>query len=214
MKFVRKDSIEPQQERSRQMLGKLLAATIAVLDREGLEGATIPAIAKCADVAAASVYRRFADKDALIRAALEKVLISSANALQDSLYVERFVGKPINKSIATLIASIYSQYKEHPRLIAAINRFSERPEEKKFERLATEVFSGNLQLMVDALSRCTGLENVRGKEAKIQFALMTIVSAIEVKMSETTSLWNELVDDTDEQLQKKWATMFMAYVQL
>lgn len=207
------ESFAPQQERSRQMLAKLLHATICVLDEEGLEGATIPAIAKAADVAAASVYRRFPDKDALIRAALKDVLQSSAAALQKSLYTERFAGKPINKAVATVLASVYAQYKSHPRLIAAINRFSERPEEKKFERFAAEIFAGNFQTMVEALSHCSGLDGVRGKEAKIEFAMMTIVSAIEIKMAESASLWNELIHDSDEQLQKKWAAMFMAYIQ-
>ncbi len=206
------ESFAPQQERSRQMLAKLLHATICVLDEEGLEGATIPAIAKAADVAAASVYRRFADKDALIRAALKDVLQSSARALEQSLSPDRFTGKPIAKAVGALLASIYSQYKAHPKLISAINRFSTRPEEKDFEGFATHIFAGNFQMMVHALSKCSGLEGVRGKEAKIQFALMTIVSAIEVKVLEPVSLWNELVDDTEEQLHKKWSAMFMAYV--
>ena len=70
----------PRQKRSQATLERLLSATIRLLDEHGLEGTVIPRIAELAGVAPASVYRRFANKDALMRAALLHVLESSREA--------------------------------------------------------------------------------------------------------------------------------------
>src|SRR5882757_6165597 len=67
----------PQQERSRATAQRLLAATIRVIAESGLEAATVPRIAALARVAPASVYRRYQDKDALVRAAFLHALEQS-----------------------------------------------------------------------------------------------------------------------------------------
>jgi AcrR family transcriptional regulator len=58
---------EPKQQRSRETLRALLTATVRLLDKDGLENCTLPRIADEAGVSAASVYRRFSDKDALVK---------------------------------------------------------------------------------------------------------------------------------------------------
>ena len=67
----------PQQDRSRATAQRLLSATIRVISESGLDAATVPKIAALAEVAPASVYRRYHDKDALIRAAFLHVLEQS-----------------------------------------------------------------------------------------------------------------------------------------
>ena len=67
----------PQQGRSRATAQSLLSATIRVIAAAGLDAATVPKIAALAKVAPASVYRRYQDKDALIRAAFLHVLEQS-----------------------------------------------------------------------------------------------------------------------------------------
>jgi AcrR family transcriptional regulator len=209
---VSQKSLAPQQERSRQTLDSLLTATIQVLDQHGLENTTIPRIAEAAKVAPASLYRRFADKDALIRAALLNVMDSSASSIKDSLAPERFATKSIEAASRSLVCSIFQQYRRHPRLLMALKRFSERESEKEFERRATELFSENFHCMVVALSACKGLAQVRQREKKIRFALMTVVSAIEVMVLEPSSLWNVLLTDTDEQIQEQLVKMLLAHL--
>ena len=58
---------EPKQERSRLTLHRLLSATEALLEHGGLEAATVPAIAEAAGLSVGVVYRRFPDKDMLLR---------------------------------------------------------------------------------------------------------------------------------------------------
>jgi len=59
---------EPKQARSWQTLYRLLSASEALLEHGGLDAATVPAIAEAAGVSVGVVYRRFPDKDMLLRA--------------------------------------------------------------------------------------------------------------------------------------------------
>src|SRR5216110_947732 len=61
-----------KQARSRLTLHRLLSATEALLEHGGLEAATVPAIAEAAGVSVGVLYRRFPNKDALIRAVYER----------------------------------------------------------------------------------------------------------------------------------------------
>lgn len=60
----------PQQARSRETERRLITAAIELLREGGLEACQATAVAERAHVAAGSVYRRFANKEALIEAAL------------------------------------------------------------------------------------------------------------------------------------------------
>src|SRR4051812_29090069 len=64
---AKKKTLVPQQARSRESLKRLMKATVEVLEQKGLAGATIPRIATRAGLSPGSVYRRFPDKDALLR---------------------------------------------------------------------------------------------------------------------------------------------------
>src|SRR6185436_14876416 len=64
--------MEPKQQRSRQTLTRLLDAAEALLDENGLDAATVPAIAERAGVSVGVVYRRFRNKDELLRAVYER----------------------------------------------------------------------------------------------------------------------------------------------
>lgn len=85
--------LEPVQGRSRRTRDRLLTAARAVLSREGVDGATVAAIAEEAGVAVGTVYRRFPDKEALLRH-LEEVFVAGrreywAGALRRERWAER-----------------------------------------------------------------------------------------------------------------------------
>src|SRR5437016_11625355 len=67
-------TLEPQQERSRESLRKLLKATTEVLGQHGVDGTTIPRIAHHAGLTPGAIYRRFQDKDALLETAILRIL--------------------------------------------------------------------------------------------------------------------------------------------
>ncbi|MFE9574950.1 TetR/AcrR family transcriptional regulator [Nocardia sp. NPDC006044] len=64
----------PQQARSRETLAKLLAATEELLTETGADAVTMSAVATRAEVSVGSVYRRFENKDLLLRAVKDRML--------------------------------------------------------------------------------------------------------------------------------------------
>src|SRR6185369_9797509 len=105
---------EPKQARSRHTLHRLLAAAEALLEHGGLEAATVPAIADAAGVSVGVIYRRFPDKDALLRAVYERsfqmmaeehrIRFQAAGAMEPSLQVVA----------RQLIVSLVESYRRKP----------------------------------------------------------------------------------------------------
>ena len=63
----------PSQKRSRESLRRMLDAAELVIAKHGIEGATLPRIATKARIAPTNVYRRFRNKEALIRAVFQRL---------------------------------------------------------------------------------------------------------------------------------------------
>ena len=62
---------EPQQQRSRDSLERVLRAGLEVLQREGFDGFTVQKASKLAQVSIGSIYARFSNREALILAIYE-----------------------------------------------------------------------------------------------------------------------------------------------
>src|SRR5579859_4650526 len=132
----------PQQARSRATLNRLLVATIHALDAGGLDAAVVPAIAQRAGVAPASIYRRFRDKDALLRAAFLHVLELSAQGNAQRL--PKLLLRPtLEASARRLVALVLAQYRQHPQLLRALQRFVEADGDGPFAREARARMAAN-----------------------------------------------------------------------
>jgi AcrR family transcriptional regulator len=75
----------PQQARSRAALQKLLTAAEDVLVNQGLDDFTIAAVAEHAGVSVGGVYRRFAGREQLIDAVVERMLGNLEDTVAESL---------------------------------------------------------------------------------------------------------------------------------
>src|SRR5262245_41623543 len=73
-----------KQERSQRNLERIVAAAETVLSRDGWEAFTMKAVADEADASVGGIYRRFANKEQLLRAIKDNVL-TRADALHRSL---------------------------------------------------------------------------------------------------------------------------------
>lgn len=71
----------PVQQRSQDSTNRMLDAALVILDRDGLTGLTIAAVAKDAGVATGTIYHRFKDRHALIVGAQDRFL----NRLEEQL---------------------------------------------------------------------------------------------------------------------------------
>lgn len=75
----------PQQERSREMVAKIVGATAALLRRVEPDQVTTNAIAEKAGVSKGSIYQYFADKDQIIDAAIKVIAVEEGPAIEDML---------------------------------------------------------------------------------------------------------------------------------
>ena len=87
----------PQQERSHKRYQAILDAAAEVFAERGVEAATTQEIAERADTSIGSVYRFFADKQALFQAVLDRVAANERELLE-SVFADAF-----DESIPTLI---------------------------------------------------------------------------------------------------------------
>jgi len=127
------------QDRSERTRDRLLEAAEALLQEKGLEGATVPKIARRAGVAVGSVYRRFPDKDAMLRAVHQRYFDRSRRANLESLAAVRLASTSAHGVIATLVQGLVRNYHQQKRLLAALVQFAEDHPDAAFRRHAEAV---------------------------------------------------------------------------
>ena len=201
----------PRQKRSQATLERLLSATIRLLDAYGLEGAVIPRIAELAGVAPASVYRRFANKDALMRAALLHVLESSREANRLGL-ASALQGATLAASAEALMDLMFRQYRQHPRLVRALARFIDADVDPQFVATARAIMAENLELSVQCLLVHRDQIHHPAPERALRFALLHAITSIEAIALAPVSLWHTVMREPDEALAKEFARSFVAYL--
>lgn len=197
----------PRQRRSQETLESLLNATVRVLDEHGLDAATIPRIASAAGVAPASVYRRFVDKDALIRAALLSMLHNSRG---EALVVP--ADETLPDTARRLMRLMFQQYRQHPRLLRALSRVLDTDRDRQFVAEARAIVAGNLELLVEPLLGHRALIRHADPRMALRFALLQALTSIEAIALEPYSLWHTAMAATDEELAEQLAEAFVAYL--
>ena len=204
---------EPQQQRSRETLARLLKATINMLEEHGLSGATIPRIAGAAGVAPASVYRRFRDKDALYRAAFLQALETSAEITRKTMRIESFKDQTMEGVAGELVSAVLKQYRTGPGVIRALLRFIEDDTDKAFQKRALAIISGNFERIIQLLLTFRAEIAHPNPRRAITFALLSMVTAVEVRTLEEVSLWRELLPVSDRELHRELTHSLLAYLQ-
>jgi AcrR family transcriptional regulator len=202
----------PRQDRSRETQARLLKATIEVLEAHGLEGATIPRIAEAAGVAPASVYRRFRDRDALLRAAITAALQSSRESNQANLRLDAFKDRTLTGVVRALVGAQIHQYRAAPGLMRAFIRFAEQDKDDTFRETAISSIGGNFETLIDLLTEFRSeIAHPEPKRA-LMFSLLTTATVIEAIEVDEVSMWHHLLPLSDSQLQDELTRMTLAYL--
>ena len=204
-------SLLPRQRRSRETVERLLMATVRVLDSRGLEGALVPRIAKAAGVAPASIYRRFADKDALLRSAFLHVLQQSNEANRKHLKTLLLRGS-LEETVPRLIALLFQQYRAHPKLLRALSTFVDTDLDGAFADRARSMIAKNLREIVAVLIIHRSEIRHRSPQRALEFAILSASSSIEAIVLDPTSLWNTVLPLSDKELAAHLSRGFVAYL--
>src|SRR5215471_7659093 len=173
----KKKTLEPQQERSRESLQKLLRAATEVLGQHGVEGATIPRIAQHAGLTPGAVYRRFHDKEALLETAILGLLERQAEGLR-GMTPEMARQIPLHVFADQVINSLVVAYRSRAPLIRAMRQFVQNRPHNAFWKKASRFEIQSYERLLDLF--LTHSERIKHPDPRraVSMALMMVISTV------------------------------------
>jgi len=212
-KAFAKPQLEPQQARSRESLRKLLKAAVEVLGQHGVEGATLPRIAAHAGLSAASVYRRFRDKDALIEAAILRVLERQRDHVAEQLKPGMVRQIPLPVFTAQIVGNMVAAYRANGALYRAMKQFSAAREGTAFWKRARQLETETITALVEVfLVYRTHMQAPHPREA-IGLGLLMLASTLaELSTRPWPKGYARLLPPDDPALTRELARAFLAYL--
>jgi AcrR family transcriptional regulator len=209
--FARLRRNTPQQARSRATLTRLLDAAEKLLDEGGLDAATVPAIAKRAGVSVGVVYRRFPDKDALLRAVFERFF---ARAREHNLAALQTIGRiqlPLPVLMRKLIHGTIEGQRRFRHILRALTHFYRTHRDPTFRDAAMEMNREAMRaISVVLLSHPERISHPNPEQA-VEFAMLSLGAILHATVIEEEPLYTlEHTDGLEEELTR----MLFAYLGL
>lgn len=207
-------SLAPKQKRSRESLKRLLKSAAEVLQERGLDAATIPMIARRAGLSPGSVYRRFRDKDALLRTLLLGILESAEQHTAEVLDREANAGDPLDIFVKRLVRTTLEGYRKNASLMKALNEFARRHSNSAFRRRVDEIEVRNFRRIVDSLLARRGEITHPDPEMAVSLGLMTLALSLRemVILDALSEAWSPLLPKTDAELVEELANALLKYL--
>jgi AcrR family transcriptional regulator len=210
-----KASLEPQQERSRESLQKLLKAATEVLGQRGVEGTTIPRIAQHAGLTPGAVYRRFRDKDALLEAAILGILERQDERLKAGLTPDMAAKIPLDVFAEQLVGGMVTTYRAHASLLRACRQFTLFRADSVFAKKVTKLEVRTFERVVDLV--LAGRKDIRHPNPRVAVTLglwMIVGTLYElVVMPSHVREWKKLLPKDDQSLKRELTRAFLSYVE-
>lgn len=209
-----KNTLEPQQARSRESTRKLLKAAAEVLGQHGLEGTTIPRIAQHAGLTPGAVYRRFPDKDALLEAVVIGILERQEQRVREAFTPDLVRQIPLAVFAEQLVSGMLVGYRANAGLLRALRQFSQGRFYAPFCRRAAKLEMRSIQHLV-------GLFLLHRNEVKhpdpplaLSFALMTLTSTlVELILADhDLKYWQAVIPKDDQSLKRELLRTFLCYL--
>lgn len=199
----------PQQARSRHTLHRLLSAAEALLEHGGLDAATVPAIAEAAGVSVGVVYRRFPNKDALLRAVYERFFRTMEEQNTLRLHSVAALQLPLESLAQGVVLGIAEGYRRKRGLLRALMRYARTHPDAAFRRAARkmnrEAMNGIVTLL---LTRRDAIQHP-DPEIAIEFAVITIASLLNTVILEEEPLVRLRAN---ERLEQEIVRLFFRYL--
>ena len=209
-----KTVLPAHQARSRESLGRLLKATIEVLDKDGIEGATIPRIAAHAGLSPGTVYRRFPDKDALMREVCVRVLEGNYKHTRELLASGRWENKSLQEVARSVVELTLKGHRTHRGLLRAVLFFIWQHPDAAFVRRCDEMGWKTFQDIAELL--LTRRNEIRhpDPETAARFAILVVgiaAQGILVLPPDPKDL-SRLLPNIDMHLERELPKMFLRYL--
>src|SRR5580700_3565856 len=174
----KKQTLAPQQERSRESLRKLMKAAAEVLGHHGVEGTTIPRIAHHAGLTPGAVYRRFHDKDALLEAVVIGILERQEQRLRMAVTPDMVRQIPLAVFAEQLVSSMLVSYRANAGLLRALRQFSQGRFYTPFCKRVAKLEMRSIQHLVELFLLHRNEVKHPDPPLALSFALMTLTSTL------------------------------------
>lgn len=191
----------PKQERSLETLNRLLDAAERVLEEEGVEAATVPRIAKKAGVSVGVVYRRFPNKDALIRGVYERYLWRAGE--QNSMMIATLgsVNVPLDEMLRSLIRGAVEGHRRKRKLLAALIQYARTHNDRELKRRTGEINRASVAALTTLMLSHRDTIRHPDPDQAIRFALLAVAAVIRsIIIDEESSYGLDAPDDLEDEL--------------
>lgn len=202
------------QQRSRETLERLLKATIEVLNAEGLDGATIPRIAARAGMTPGSIYRRFPDKDALLKEVFLRMLEGNYQGSQQFFMPDYWEGKSLAAICRFMIETTLQVHSRNRGLLRAFTSSALQHPDTVFVRKCEDLQWKTARAVADLfLTRRSEMRHP-DPESAVPFALVMIgISALSVLvLSRDPDHFSPVLPDAALRLQHELPEMVLRYL--
>lgn len=168
----------PRQARSRATLARLLDAAEAVMLKHGVEGATLPRIARHARVAPATVYRRFRNKEALMRAVFRRFNERSSSAVQEQFDPEQLRGIGLVRFATQVVQGMVHGFRANAALSRAAVLYAEKNPRVDFIRKSGASEARSFRRMVETFLLWRDQIDHPDPERAIHLAFLVVASML------------------------------------
>src|SRR5262245_5711723 len=209
-------SLEPQQDRSRESLRKLLKAATEVLGQHGVAGATIPRIAQHAGLTPGAVYRRFRDKDALLEAAILGILERQDERLKAGLTPAMSAKIPLEVFAEQIVGGMVVTYRANAALLHAMKHFTRGRADTEFVKKVTKLEMRSFERMIDlVLARRKEIRHPDPRIA-VSLGLMMVVATLHDLVVSPIRIrdWKHLLPKDDQALKRELTRAFLRYLEV
>lgn len=203
----------PQQARSRETLRRLLDAAETVLARHGLDGATLPRIARQARLAPASVYRRFRDKDALMAAVFARFSDANEAELATPLDLDAIRPMGIRAFTRRWITNMIAGYRAQTRLMRAAVTYSQRHASSPAVRRKEALELRSARRLTDILLLWRHDIRHPNPEYAVNYAMLTVAFTLrELILFDRIAIFEKVVPLGDDQLREELPRVVLRYL--
>ena len=206
---TKKESDTPlpsRQKRSEETTNRLIDAAEEILKTEGAEAATLRAIAEKANVSVGIVYRRFPDKDTILRSVYIRYFSKAAASNERVFAATDWSRYSTSFLIKIIIDGMLSSYRAHRNVLRALIMYARNHEDPAFRERAESMNEHALDELVKVFeTRRAEMNHPRPSEG-IRFALTSVAAVAQDRVIFHRS--------TDPHLPRELVRLFSAYLGL
>ena len=200
----------PRQARSRETLRRLLDAAEAVMLKHGVEETTLPRIARHARVAPSTVYRRFRNKEALMRAVFRRFNERSSGAVREQVDADKLRGIGLVPFATQVVQGMVQGFRANAALSRAAVLYAEKNPKADFIRKSGESERKSFQRMVDTFLLWRDQINHPDPELAIRLAFLVVASMLrDLVIFDRMRLMVSVIPVDDDVLKRELPRVFL-----